>query len=985
MSTRKTAIFLTFCLGLGSASAIAQHPDIASLFQDLRWRNIGPANMQGRVTDIEALESDYRVVLVASASGGVFKSVNAGTTWEPIFDKYGSASIGDVAIWQKNPDIIWVGTGESCVRNSVGWGDGVYKSTDGGKTFVHMGLRETHHISEIAVHPENPDIVYVAAQGHLWGYNEERGLYRTTDGGKTWRRLGHNLPADGRTGCSDVKMNPKNPRILYAAFWERIRRPWRFDSGGPNGGIFKSTDGGDTWVKLTQGLPSGPTGKIGLAVYAGNPEIVMAIVEHGYQPDPRREPEAYKDMSKLGTGIYRSEDGGRSWKYVNRYNNRPFYYSHIYINPSDDRLVYVLAGSAMVSEDGGRTLKPGMPGISGDFHAMWIDPGNKERFYVGDDKGASLTHDHGRHFIYLDNYAIGQFYAVAYDMRDPYYVYGGLQDNGVWGGPSNSRDSTGILTDHWFKFHSGDGFHVQVDPTDWATVYSESQNGALRRNHALFRQSSVSIRPDDRNTVNLTEVIPEAAGMSAAERRRLFRTNWSTPFIISPHNPRTLYYGAQYLLKSTDRGETWRIISPDLSTGDPERTNPESGGLTRDVTGAETNATIITISESPLRPGLIWVGTDDGKVHVTLDDGARWTEVTRAIPGLPPGLWISRVRASQHDVATAYVTVDGHRSDDFHPYVFKTTDLGRTWSSIAGNLPDGESVYVITEDPVNPRLLFVGTEFAAYASVDGGRSWRRIMNDLPTVAVHDLVIHPRERDLIAGTHGRSIWIMDDITPLEQLDERVAAAEAHLFEPKTATIWKAVNRGAERGHFFFQGRNPLSIAQRPPSNSPPELQNSAFLHYYLRSAPDGDVTIEISDLSGGRKRVVKVDKTPGIHRYAWDLRFDPGPLERELALAAQKLRALQSDDDRRKLAEETRSRLERLAETEEQRRTIAERLERFQAPEAGEAPTGFGAREPEGLQAGPGVYLVRLIAAGKTRTTTLQVRMDPLFEELQKNR
>ena len=868
------------------------------------------------------------------------------------------------------------------MRNSVAWGDGVYKSTDGGKTFTNMGLRDTHHISEVIIHPDNPDIVYVAAQGHLWGYNQERGLYRTIDGGKTWQRLGKNLPSDDRTGCSDVKMDPGNPKVLYAAFWERIRKPWRFDSGGPNGGLFKSVDGGDTWVKMTQGLPQGATGKIALAIYPKNPNIVMALVEHGYQPNQRTEAEAYKDMTKLGTGIYRSEDGGKTWKYINRYNNRPFYYSHIYMNPSNDQLVYVLATSAMVSEDGGKTLKNAMPGIAGDFHALWIDPGNKDRYYVGDDKGTSLTHDHGEHFLYLDNYAIGQFYAVTYDMRDPYFVYGGLQDNGVWGGPSNSREVTGILNEHWFKFHSGDGFHVQVDPTDWTTVYTESQGGAIRRNHAIFRQVSASIRPNEGNIANLAEAIPKYAGMPAAEKRRFLRTNWSTPFILSPHNPRTLYYGAQYLLKSINRGDSWTIISPDLTTNDPERINPESGGLTRDVTGAETNATIITISESPLRAGLIWVGTDDGKVQFTIDGGNHWTDVTGSIPGVPQGLWISRVHASQHDLKTAYITIDGHRSDNFHPYVFMTKDLGKTWSNITSNLPDGQSVYVITEDPVNPRLLFLGTEFAAFASVDGGKAWFRLMNDMPTVAVHDLVIHPRDHDLIAATHGRSVYIMDDITPLEQLTEQAAASSACLFDPKVATIWKGISRGAERGHFFFQGRNPLTISQRFPANSPPELQNSAFIHFYLKTSPSGDVQIEISDVTGKNKRLVKAAKNAGINRFQWDLRFDPKPLDRELYQLAQNVRGARSEGERRKLVDENRARLLALAEDEAQRKEIEARIDALQDFDP-EATRGGAGREPQGAQAEPGIYTVRMTLDGKSYTTTLKVRMDPLLEEFER--
>jgi photosystem II stability/assembly factor-like uncharacterized protein len=449
------------------------------IVRDLEWRNIGPANMAGRVTDIDAVEGAFSRVLVASASGGVWKSDNAGTTWVPIFEGYGTGNIGDVAIFQPNPDIIWVGTGESCTRNSVGWGDGVYKSTDGGQTFVNVGLEDSHHIGQVITHPTDPDIVWVAAQGHLWGHTGERGLYKTTDGGRSWVRLTNGLPDDGRTGATDLAMDPRDPDVLYLAMWERIRMPYKFLSGGPNGGLFKSEDGGESWTRLTEGLPSGDIGKIGVAVSRSNPDVVMAIVEHGFQPGQRDE--AYADMTQLGTGIYRSEDGGRSWSYQSRYNNRPFYYSHIYIDPQNDERVYVLAGSAQVSEDGGRTFSRSLEGISGDFHALWIDPEAPERFYVGNDKGSYVTFDQGHHFVMFDNMDIGEFYAVTADNRDPYWVYGGLQDNGNWGGPSNSRDWNGVLNDHWFKFHSGDGFHTTVDPNDWRTVYTESQGGNIRR------------------------------------------------------------------------------------------------------------------------------------------------------------------------------------------------------------------------------------------------------------------------------------------------------------------------------------------------------------------------------------------------------------------------------------------------------------------------------------------------------------------------
>ncbi len=884
----------------------------ADLYRDLVWRNIGPANMAGRVTDIEAVEANPAVVFVGAASGGVWKSTNAGTTWEPIFDRYGTSNIGDIAIFQPNPNIVWVGTGESCTRNSVGWGDGVYKSTDGGRTFVNVGLRDTHHISEVVTHPTNPDIVYVAAQGHLWGYTGERGLFKTVDGGRTWTRLAGGLPDDGKTGASDLKMDPRDPDVLYAAFWERIRRPYRFDSGGPNGGIFKTSDGGRTWRKLTVGLPAGDTGKIGLAVSRRRPAVVMAIVEHGYQP-PRLlggkpNPE-YDDLTRLGSGIYRSEDGGRTWRYVNRYNNRPFYYSHLYLDPVDDQRVYVLAGSAQVSEDGGRTFSGLFSGISGDFHALWIDPANPDRFYVGNDKGAYVTYDRGRSFVMFDNMAIGQFYAVTLDNRDPYWVYGGLQDNGNWGGPSNSRDWNGILNDHWFKFHAGDGFHTTVDPNDWRTVYTEAQGGVVRRLDAVFRQMGATITPTPRTVVNFGDIVPDYRGPDT-RLPPAFRFNWSAALTLSPHDSRIVYLGANYLFQSPDRGETWRIISPDLTTNDPVKTNPESGGLTRDVTGAETHCTIVTISESPLVPGLIWVGTDDGNVQVTRDGGGHWTNVRPNIPDVPAGHWVSRVVASRFAAGTAYVAFDGHRSDDFRPWVFKTTDYGRTWTGIAGDLPAGHPVYVVTEDVRNPDLLFAGTEFAAFVSIDGGRHWDRLMNGLPTVPVHDLVVHPRDGDLVAATHGRSVWILDDITPLQQLSEAVLAADVWLFTPRVATIWRAQSRGATRGHFLFMGRNPLTIEQQPPGNSPEELVNRAAIHFYVKRA--GPVTLEVADRTRRARHVAAVEAHAGINRYYWPLRFD----------AAE------------------------------------------------------GGRPGSGPPAGPGTYLLRLTAAGRTVEGLLVVRDDP---------
>jgi len=934
----------------GSARAQEAATVEEALFADLQWRNIGPANMAGRVTDIEAVEGDFATVYVAAASGGVWKSTNAGTTWTPIFEDYGTGNIGDIAIFQPDPNIVWVGTGESCVRNSVGWGDGVYKSTDGGETFINVGLSDTHHISEVLAHPTDPDVAYVAAQGHLWGHTGERGLFKTTDGGQTWDKLTDGLPDDNRTGASDLIMDPRDADVLYVAFWQRLRQPHRFDSGGPNGGIFKSTNGGRSWEQLTDGLPEGETGKIGLAISRANPDTVMAIVEHGFQPSQRVEGEPnpdYDDMSKLGTGIYRSESGGDSWEYLSRYNNRPFYYSHIWMDPVDDEIVYVLSGSAQISIDGGRTFDRSMGGISGDFHALWLSPSNPEIFYVGNDKGSYITYDNGYSFVMFDNMDIGQFYAVTADMRDPYYVYGGLQDNGNWGGPSNSRDWNGILNDHWFKFHSGDGFHTTVDPNDWRTVYTESQGGSIRRLDAVFRQVGKSITPGRQNVLNIDEYLVEPEGEPEAGGggrggfggggnrlpREQFRFNWSSPLILSPHQTTTIYFGGNHVFKSTDRGDTWMIVSPDLSYADPETTDPESGGLTRDVTSAETHATVLTISESPVTPGLVWAGTDDGRVHVTRDDGRNWTDVRSNFPGVPRGLWVSRVVASRYAEGRAYVSFDGHRSDNFESWVFRTDDYGATWTDVSGNLPD-EPVYVVTEDPKNSQLLFVGTEFGAYATVNGGERWGRLDNGLPTVAVHDLIVHPRDGDLIAATHGRSVWILDDITPLQQVNSEVLAADAHMFTNRVATQWRGVSRGATRGHKLFMGRNPLTIQQRPPGNSPSELASTAAINFYLREAPGEDVTIEISGIGGDQRFQTTIEATAGINRYYWPMRFSPAAAQGGGAGA--------------------------------------------QGGRGGAGARGGrgGFRGPQGPQAGPGTYLVKLTVGGETYTATLSIRPDP---------
>jgi photosystem II stability/assembly factor-like uncharacterized protein len=814
---------LVFCLLTGAQKAKEDTgvPIDESILDGVKLRNIGPANMGGRIDDFAVVESNPVVVYVATASGGIWKTDNNGVTWEPIFDSQETSTIGDITVAPSNPDVVWAGTGEPNNRQSSSWGNGVYKSTDGGKSWRNMGLNATHHIGRIVIHPHNPDIVYVAALGHLWGPNKERGLYKTTDGGKTWTNTKF---IDENTGFVDVAIDYESPDTLYAAAYQRRRRGWGFSGGGPGSGLYKTTDGGENWVRLTQGLPGGITGRIGLDIYRKNPSIVYAVVEH-----------------KQG-GVFRSDDKGFSWKKMSRTNPRPMYYSKIRIDPNNDQRVWVLGARMYMSEDGGKTFNQNyIQRIHGDHHAMWINPQNSAHMILGSDGGIHFSYDRGKTWDFVNSLPLGQFYEIGFDMRKPYFVYGGLQDNGSWGGPSETYYVQGISNDEWFRIGGGDGFYTQVDPTDPDTIYAESQNGYLFRLN-LETGESKSIRP-----------LPE-------DPKETYRFNWNCPIHISSHDPQTIYYGGNKLFISHDRGDSWEATI-DLTRQEDREKMPLMGVLPDKSTlskhdGIAFFGDITTITESPVKPGLLYVGTDDGHLQVSKDSGKTWKNVADKLPGVPPYTYVTRVVASHFAEGTAYATMDGHRNDDFEPYVFSTTDYGESWKDISGNIPVGSTVNVIREHHANPDLLFVGTERGAYFSVDRGKRWIRIKGNLPMVPVDDIAIHPRENDLILGTHGRSIWILDDITFLEQMTAEVQDSSAYLFDIQDATQLRLFYHKGNTGHKIF-------IAPNPPYG--------ATMTYFLKQKTKKAPVLLIMDKDGQKVAEIKGPKNAGVSRVSWNLR------------------------------------------------------------------------------------------------------------------
>ena len=830
--------------------------------KNLLWRNIGPANMMGRIAAIDASNKDYRKVLIASASGGVFKSDNAGVTWESIFDKYGAGSIGSVKFDQNDLNTIWVGTGESANRNSSAWGDGIYKSTDGGKTFSNMGLKSTHQIAEIEIHPNNSNIVYAAAVGHLWGYSGERGLFRTLDGGNSWEKVLGGLPDDGKTGCTEIIFHPTNPDIMFAGFYHRLRQPASFVSGGEEGGLFKSTDGGKSWRKVTNGLAKGKSGMIDISIHLSNPDIMVMAYEAD-ENIPDGEP---------GTGVYISYDGGESWNFLLKHAVRPFYHGQIEIDPINPENIYVVSRGFMISNDGGKNFySRRWRTDGGDDHDMWIAPYDNNIMYLATDQGSRLSVDGGRTWLSHNNMAIGQYYAIGVDMRDPYYVGGGLQDNGLWMTPSNSREYRGILNMHSTWIAEGDGFHTQIDPEDWRTVYTVNHVGFVARQNIETREYTF-ITPTPETISNFSEYVEydydETRNRYTIDpgehwffRERpdrpllppQFRFNWSSPFIISSNNSKRVFFGSNHLFKSDDRGDNWKIISPDLTTNDKSlRNTSDGGGLTNSNTGGENHFTIITISDTPIDKDVIWVGTDDGNVQVTIDNGDTWDNVRPNIVGVPQKTWVSRVEASKHKKGRAYVSFDNHRFDDNKPYVFMTDDYGKSWKNITSDLPKNYSVYVIKEDYIDENLLFVGTEKSVYFTINQGKIWEKLGSNLPSVAIHDLVIHPRDGDLIAGTHGKSIWILDDISPLRNLNFN----SNKIIPSRESTKWIKINTGRKQPYFEFRGENP---------------PYGAIINFYSKTEIKGKITITNSSESNLYKRDISLNN--GLNRFIWPFELD----------------------------------------------------------------------------------------------------------------
>ncbi len=829
------AIFLlTFSL-----QASSQQPATDLLRDEFQYRNLGPFRVGGWVSEIAVPETPTKAHLytfyVGVRHGGVWKTTNNGTTFEPVFDGQNMPAVGSLAVAPSNADHVWVGTGDaSCARSAYG-GDGVYKSTDGGKNWQHTGLKDSHHVARIIVHPANPDVVYVAAMGHLFSPNEERGVFKTTDGGKTWKRV---LYVNDRTGAIDLVLNRNDPNVLYAAMYECMRDPWRIQDGGPGSAIYKTTDGGANWKKLETGLPGGTIGRIGLDLYQKNPNTLYAVVDNrNVKAGTENRP------ALIGGEVYRTDDGGVSWRKVSADKDdvsrkSGYAFNQIRVAVDNPDRAFITGSNLIETTDGGKTWAGLAAGgfqsyrpfrrAFGDFRTLWLDPQDPERMIAGSDGGVYLSYDGGKTCDHLNNLPLGEVYALTVDMESPYNIYAGLQDHESWRGPSNGWSGS-IGIEDWTTVGIGDGMYNQVDPTDSRWVYNTQEFGR----HARL----------DQKTKERKIIAP-----TRPQTQPMLRFNWVAPLRMSPHDPKTIYAGAQVLFRSRDRGDTWEEISPDLTSNEPAKISPPGAAI--------QFCTITTIAESPAQAGVIWVGADDGKVQMTKDAGKTWNDVTKAIAqvGGPEDAWVTRVFASQHQAGTAYVAKSRHRQDDFRAFLFKTTDFGATWTRITDGLPT-RTINVVFEDQKNPDLLFVGNDAGVFVSLNGGKQWAALKGNMPTAPVHDLVVHPREGDLVVGTYGRGIWITD-ITPLRELNQALAM-DAHLFaiEPK------ARRREGALGNYRLYGDR-LMITPNEP--------NGMTFSFYLKEPPKEKVTLTVTDVTGKVVRTFEPTAKAGLNRVIWEM-------------------------------------------------------------------------------------------------------------------
>ncbi len=1025
------------------------------LLHSFTFRSIGPAVMMGRLDDIQGSEKDPMLLYLGFATGGLWKSTDMGNHWKSLFDTMPDESIGAIGISPSDPNVVYVGTGEANNRQSASIGDGVWGTTDGGKTWTHLGLDKTQSINRIAVDPRDSKIVFVASPGHLFGPNPDRGLYRSTDGGKSWKLVKF---IDENTGFNDVAIDPSNPKIVYASSFERRRTGWGYNGGGPNGALWKSTDGGNTWAKLDgPGWPKpndGLYGRIAISIFRSNPKVLYAQVEagasagvgSGTNPDGTMEkpganpfgeppPAMVKDKDgKMvpappdpnGTGTFRSDDGGKTWAFLSNQDQRPTYFSQIRVDPKNVNKLFVGGTPGQMSIDGGKTWK-GLTGSHTDYHAIWINPVDPRIVAVGHDGGLDISFDGGFTWDYHNDMALGQFYQVSADMRHPYFVCGGLQDNNAWCGPSALRSSTGPVNTDWYTVAGGDGFYTRQDPLDWGIVYAESQDGNMQR-HDLRLATQKPIKPTatvppppkpegeakpadaakPAETAAKTEDVktdttpkpatdapagegkvtqpsesshhegkPEAkdakddkkadaaaeAGFgfpraqpnvsNAPKDVAPFRFYWNAPFEIDPFDPSVVYMASQFFFKSTNRGDSWTMNPEDLSK------NLSRYAADRPIMGVPSDKPMVAkhdgysaadmatqLRVSPSRPGVIWIGTDDGNLQVSTDDGVTFTNVYGNIPGAPQGyVQVERIEPSHFDPGTAYVALDNHRNDDWAPYLYKTTDFGKTWASVVANLPPHGNINALREDLVNPDLLFVGTEFGLFVSTDGAHSWQPFLNGMPSVRVNDILIQPRDRDLIVGTHGRSIWIMDDITPLEQL-KKTEKADLFLFEPRPAIQWKndiQAQRHADTQDFF--GENP---------------QGGTAIDVYSKTDA-GKAKIEFLQ---GTKVVstMDVEVKAGINRYQWNMR-GPAPAARP--------------NPRRNFPPPDWVPYDPTAKWEP---PAKEEPAETEVPFVAAGGGGFFRRTPQGPLVEPGTYMIRMTVAGKTLTSSVAVLEDKWLAE-----